>query len=73
MAFAEIKFLPVFGLPLIAWLGVVTITLFLITAAIGIMNRRGYHRIPFSWHIRMAYISITMAIIHGIVGLSAYI
>ncbi len=63
----------VFGKPLIIYLGILTALSFLFTASIGFMNFKGLaHRIPFRWHPRMAVISIILALIHGLLGISIY-
>jgi hypothetical protein len=71
--FQEITYAPVLGLPFIAYLGMATLTLFLFTASIAVMNRRGIHTIPFKWHPRMAVFSICLAIMHGSLGILAYL
>jgi hypothetical protein len=65
----QIAAYSVFGLPVILISGIITLLLLLFTASISIMNRRGISYIPFKWHPRMAAISISLAIIHGILGL----
>nr|WP_320162120.1 hypothetical protein [uncultured Methanoregula sp.] len=70
--FAEITYAPVFGKPLILYLGVLTLTGFLLTASIAILNRRGIHTIPFKWHMRCAALSIGLALVHGTLGMLAY-
>ena len=70
--FQEVTYFLIFGRPLILYLGVVTILLFFLTAAIAILNRRGIHVIPFVWHPRCAVIAICFAIVHGILGILAY-
>ena len=69
----NITYYLIFGLPMIAYLGIATLTLFLATAAIGWMNSRGIRRIPFKWHPRMAKLAITFAVVHGVLGLLAYV
>jgi len=64
----EISFYPVFGKPLIMYLGILTISAFLFTATVAVMNRRGIHTIPFAWHPRLAGLSIACAVIHGTLG-----
>jgi hypothetical protein len=66
---SEIAYFPIFGKPLILYMGVITLLSFLITASIGLMIFRG-RSIPFKWHPTMASISITIGIIHGILGIS---
>lgn len=69
---ANITYYPIFGKPLIMYLGILTLSSFFFTASIAFMNRRGIHIIPFAWHPRMAVISLTLAVIHGTLGILAY-
>jgi ethanolamine transporter EutH len=71
--FRNITYFLIFGKPLIMYLGTLTLLSFLLTALIGFLNYKGMHKIPFKWHPRMAAISITLAIIHGLMGILAYI
>ena len=64
-----IAFYPVFGKPFIMYLGILTLTGFLATAAIAVANRHGIHTIPFVWHPRLAVLSIACAVIHGTLGI----
>lgn len=64
----QITFYPVFGKPLIMYLGILTLTGFLATAAVAVANRRGIHTVPFAWHPRLAAFSIACAVIHGTLG-----
>jgi hypothetical protein len=64
----EISFYLIFGKPLIMYLGILTLTGFLVTALIAVMNRHGIHVIPFVWHPRLAIFSIACAVIHGTLG-----
>ncbi len=68
----EITYYPIYGKPFILYLGIVTLTSFLITASIGLSIHKGWARIRFRWHPTMAGISISLAIIHGILGTLAY-
>ncbi|MFZ3057727.1 MAG: hypothetical protein WA092_01645 [Minisyncoccales bacterium] len=53
-------------------MGLLTFISFLFTATIGYLNFQGKHIIPFPWHPIMARISILIALMHGILGLSIY-
>ena len=68
----QITYYQILGLPVIAYLGILTLLLLLFTASIAILNRRGIAYIPFKWHPRFAKITIVFAIIHGVLGLLAY-
>jgi len=70
--FEAITYAPVFGKPLIMYLGILTLLSFLATAAVGAMNMKGITAIPFVWHPRLAAFSICLALIHAALGVLAY-
>jgi len=70
--FQEITYYLIFGIPSIVYLGIITILMFIITAIIALLKRKGKIKISINWHYRLAYISIVLAIIHGFLGISAY-
>jgi len=70
--FQNITYAPVFGYPLIMYLGIATLLSFLITGSIGFLNFKGIHTIPFKWHPRFAVFAICLAIIHGSLGVLAF-
>jgi hypothetical protein len=55
------------------YMGIITLLSFLFTASIAVLNMKGIHRIPFKWHPRMAAVSIMLAIVHGLLGILAYL
>lgn len=70
--FRNISYFLIFGKPLIMYLGILTLLSFLFTALIGFLNFKGIRKIPFKWHPIMAATSITLAIIHGFLGILTY-
>lgn len=62
----------IFGKPVILYGGILTFLLLLTTATIGALNFKGIQVIPFKWHSRLALITILVAIIHALFGLSIY-
>ena len=68
----KITYFLILGKPLIMYSGIITLLSFLFTASIVILNLNGISKIPFKWHPRMAIISITLALIHGLMGILAY-
>jgi len=70
--FQEVSYFLIFGKPLILYFGVITLLMFLFTASIPVLSRRGVVKIPFVWHARMAVLSVCFAIIHGMLGIGAY-
>ena len=69
----NITYFPIFNLPFIVYLGIITIFLFIITGAIALLKRKGkIKNISIKWHYSLAYISILLGIFHGILALLAY-
>lgn len=71
--FQDISYALFFGKPLIMYLGVLTLIAFLLTAAIAALNFKGIRTIPFKWHPRCAVIAICLALVHGALGILAYL
>lgn len=70
----NISYHLIFGRPLIMYLGILTLSSFLFTASIAVLNvKYGIHKIPFRWHPRMAAFSIILALIHGTLALLHYV
>jgi hypothetical protein len=68
----DITYFPIFGRPLIMYLGILTLLAFLFTASIAVMTMKGIRTIPFRWHPRCAAAAIVLALIHGTLGILAY-
>jgi hypothetical protein len=60
------------GKPLVMYGGIFTFLLLIFTATVGALNFKGIHIIPFEWHPLLAVITIAVAFIHGLFGLSIY-
>lgn len=69
---AKIAYLQILGKPIIMYLGIVTLLSFSATATVGFLNFKGVRIIPFKWHPRLAIISLSLAALHGLLGISAY-
>jgi hypothetical protein len=69
----NISYALIFGKPLIMYLGILTLAGFLFTASIPVLNKRGIRIIPFAWHPRCAMMAICLAVIHGSLGVLAYL
>ncbi len=68
----DITYYLILGIPFIVYIGIITITFIFLTAIIAILKRRGKIKISIKWHYRLAYVSILLATIHGILGILAY-
>lgn len=71
--FNDIIFYEIAGKPAIMYGGILTLLCFFATAAIGFMTIKGIRRFPFSWHINLAYMSLLMGFIHGLLGVLAFL
>jgi hypothetical protein len=71
----NITYYLIFGYPLIMYLGILTLLSLLSTATVGYLVFSGKAKPPiitFSMHRFLAYTTITLALIHGILGLLIY-
>ncbi len=68
----NITYFLIFGKPVIMYFGIITLLSFLVTATMGVMIIKGIGKIPFKWHMIMAFVSILLAIIHGVLGILIY-
>jgi mono/diheme cytochrome c family protein len=64
----KIAYYQIFEISLIAYLGILALLLFIATALAAIRRRKD-GRLLFRWHHRLAYVSIILAIVHGLLGL----
>ena len=55
------------GIPLAFVLGGATIICLIITATFGMLVIREGSKIPFTWHVNMARLTIALALIHALV------
>lgn len=69
----DIAHLPVFDLPLVVIVGIVTLLLFVITATIALADRRGRKWASFTLHYRFAVFSLFLGVVHIVLALSVYI
>jgi hypothetical protein len=72
MVLNSISYYPIFGLPLIAYLGMVTLLMLLLTMSVSISYLRGWKWLGFKWHPRLAFITLGLAIIHGTLAVLIY-
>ncbi|MBD3193839.1 MAG: hypothetical protein GF317_02210 [Candidatus Lokiarchaeota archaeon] len=73
LSFQELSYYSIFGLPLIVYLGLITLGLFLGTAALPILKQKNIVNTSVKWHIWLAYVAIVFALIHSILGLLIYL
>ncbi len=67
---SDIAMYVILGRPLVMYGGILSIILLISTATVGYLNFRGKTAIPFKWHPRLAIATITVALLHAILGLS---
>ncbi|MFW0862027.1 MAG: hypothetical protein ACKKL6_00355 [Candidatus Komeilibacteria bacterium] len=68
----KLAYFIILGKPLIFYTGIVTILLLFLTASVSILTRYKIKWLPMKWHRHLATITMIMAIIHGLMGLSNY-
>jgi hypothetical protein len=70
--FNDIIFYEIAGKPAIMYGGIVTLICFFSTATIGFLTIKGIKRFPLNWHTRMAYLSVSLGLFHGVLGVLAF-
>lgn len=68
----DLAFTLILGKPVVMYMGILTFLSLLTTATVGWQAFKGYNYIPFKWHPRLAALTIILATIHAILGLSVY-
>jgi hypothetical protein len=66
-------YIQILGKPLIFYLGILTLIFFSVTAILGYLIHSGRARINIKWHLTPAIISLILALIHGLLAISAYL
>jgi hypothetical protein len=69
---AQLAYHQILGKPLIIYMGILTILLFFATAAVPILKRKGFTKIPYNLHPFLAKIALASAVIHAILAISVY-
>jgi len=70
----QIALATIFGIPVVAYGGILTLLAFLFTAYIGLTSHKHTeHHLPFIWHPIMVIISFSLALIHMFFALSIFI
>lgn len=69
----EFSYYLIFGLPFILYLGIIVLLMLFFTSLIAYLRKKGKTKISVQWHYRFAYITIILALIHGLLGLLAYL
>lgn len=69
MVFTEIAYFSILGIPLLVYLGGITITLLFITAIFGYLVHIG--KVKFTVHRNFVIATLTFAIIHGFLAFAS--
>jgi hypothetical protein len=67
MPFLPVAQIVILGLPLAIWLGAATLLALVATAVLGTLIMKGESKVPFSWHVNLARLTVLVAILHGLV------
>lgn len=70
---AQFAYSTHFGLPVVAWAGIITLLLLLTTAALGYLSLHGKIQNGFKYHFFFARTTIAFALIHALLASSAYL
>ena len=68
----NITYYPIFEIPLIVYIGILTIIFLLITASTALLKRKQIIKLSIKWHHKLAYLSILLGLIHSILAILLY-
>ena len=68
----NITYYPIFDIPLIVYIGILTIILLLITASTAFLKRKQKIKLSIKSHYILAYFTILLGLIHSILAILAY-
>jgi hypothetical protein len=67
MPYLPVARIAILGIPLAFYLGAATLIGLIGTAILGMLVLREGSKIPFTWHVNAARLTIALALIHGLV------
>lgn len=67
--FLQISYYNILGLPLIAWLGIISYLAIIVSAIIGHLFLKGKMKSGLKVHIILSFLTIFFATIHAILGI----
>lgn len=70
---ANITFWRVAGLPLLAWGGLFTFLILILTALVAYLTVKNIKPLPVKWHIYLAYLTLLLTFFHGLAALLSFI
>jgi uncharacterized membrane protein len=69
----DIAYTSVLGFPVIGYLGIIGYLLMVATAMVMVLTRRKVVKIKPKVHFRLAYATVAVATVHGLLALSIYL
>lgn len=69
----DIAYQTIGGFPVIGYLGILSYILMIATALVMVLTRRKIVKIKPKVHFRLAYATLTVATIHGILAIAVYL
>ncbi len=69
----DIAYTSVLGFPVIGYLGIIGYLLMVATAMVMVLTRRKVVKIKPKDHFRLAYATVAVATVHGLLALSIYL
>jgi len=71
MVLESVAYYQILGLPVIVYLGILTLISLLVTAFFGYASLKGIWGVRFKWHRNFAIITIVLALVHGLLAFLA--
>ncbi|MBS3814288.1 hypothetical protein KGY58_05385 [Candidatus Bipolaricaulota bacterium] len=69
----QISYTYFLGFPVIAYVGILTYVLLVLTSLTMILNRKRLTRFPLKYHSRLALLTFLSASVHAVMAISLYV
>lgn len=69
---SSLAYTPLFGKPLMMWLGFATLILLFSAVAVVHLNKYAKAKLPVQWHFWLGNAGMVMAFVHAILVVAAY-
>ena len=68
----DIAYFSIFGRPLVMYGGIASLLFLLLTALAPKLSWKGGRLMSYQTHVRLAYVTVALVLLHGLFGLSLY-
>jgi cytochrome b561 len=69
----DITYYNILGIPLVVYIGAISLVFLVLTALVPILTKKQIKFLPFSWHNKLAALTVIFALIHALMAVLRYV